>query len=300
MSAAAARRPYAPRTRERSLTTPEGVRLRLDLAGSGERAGAFVLDLTIMVALLLIVTIAVFTLIISFQSKNAAEAAVVIWLLGFFALRNFYFILFEAGERGATPGKRAMQIRVAARDGGRLAFGQIVARNMMRELEFFLPLSFLSTPLGGEWADSATMWSGAVWMLACAALPLLNRDRLRAGDFAAASWIVHAPRPALLPDATPVRVADLAFTDTQLDAYGVFELQTLEDVLRREDADASAIVAHAIRTRLGWIGREDDATFLAAYYAAARARMGARPAVRKAPPRQAGFRHVVTVGDGRP
>ena len=278
MSAAAARQPFVPRTRERALTTPEGVRLRLELAGGGERVGAFAVDLMIMVALLILVTIVVFTTIISFHGENAAEAGIIIWLLGFFGLRNFYFVLFEVGGRGATPGKRAMQIRVAARDGGRLAFGQVVARNMMRELEFFLPLSFLFASRGGEWADNAILWSGTVWTIACTAIPWLNRDRLRAGDLVAGSWVVHAPRPALLPDVTQprdpgARTCDLAFTDAQLDAYGVFELQTLEDVLRRDDVDALATVAQAIRARIGWNGRESDDVFLAAYYAAARARM---------------------------
>ena len=32
--------------------------------------------------------------------------AAIIWLLGFFLLRNFYFTLFEMRARAATPGKR--------------------------------------------------------------------------------------------------------------------------------------------------------------------------------------------------
>jgi len=276
--ARAARAPHTPRSKERLLTTPEGVSLRLELAGGGERVGAFALDLMIMFALLILVTILVFTTIVSFHSNAAWEASATIWLLGFFVLRNFYFVLFEASGRGATPGKRAMKIRVAARDGGRLAFGQVLARNLMRELEFFLPLSFLLAQHGGEWADSATLWTGTIWTVACALIPWFNRDRLRAGDLVAGSWVVHAPRPALLPDVTQTRqmgarALDLAFTDAQLDAYGVFELQTLEDVLRRDDDDAIAVVAQAIRTRIGWSGRLADEPFLAAYYAASRARM---------------------------
>ena len=29
-----------------------------------------------------------------------------VWLLGIFLLRNFYFVVFELGPRAATPGKR--------------------------------------------------------------------------------------------------------------------------------------------------------------------------------------------------
>ena len=97
-----ARAAYTPRTRERALTTPEGVPLRLALAGGGERVGAFVLDLLIMFGVLLAITIAVFTTVVSFRGGGAAEVGIIIWLLGFFLLRNFYFVLFEASGRGAT------------------------------------------------------------------------------------------------------------------------------------------------------------------------------------------------------
>ena len=36
----------------------------------------------------------------------SAEIALIVWLLGFFLLRNFYFILMEMGPRAATFGKR--------------------------------------------------------------------------------------------------------------------------------------------------------------------------------------------------
>ena len=44
----------------------------------------------------------------------------VLWLIGFFILRNGWFSLFEMGSRGATPGKRMLGLRVVARDGARL------------------------------------------------------------------------------------------------------------------------------------------------------------------------------------
>ena len=58
-------------------------------------------------------------------------------------LRNGWFTLFEMGGRGATPGKRLLGLRVVARDGARLTGGAVIARNAMREIEVFLPLSFL-------------------------------------------------------------------------------------------------------------------------------------------------------------
>ncbi len=81
--------------------------------------------------------------------SGGGEPFAVIWLIGFFVLRNGWFILFEMGGRGATPGKRLMGLRVVARDGARLTGGAVIARNAMREIEVFLPLSFLGAQRRG-------------------------------------------------------------------------------------------------------------------------------------------------------
>ena len=46
----------------------------------------------------------------------------------------------------ATIGKRTAGIRVIARDGGPLGAGAVFARNLTRDLEFFLPLTALVQP----------------------------------------------------------------------------------------------------------------------------------------------------------
>jgi len=275
MSRAVALRPVE---KVRTLMTPEGVALRLTLGTGGERVGALAIDLLIMLAALGALTLIAFTTLFSLEGGPSWEVAAVIWLLGFFFLRNFYFVLFEAGGRAATPGKRAMKLRVASRDGGRLPFESVLARNLMRELELFLPLSFVFAQGGGsgETVDSGLALAGLLWTIACAAIPWLNRDRLRAGDFVGGSWVVRAPRPALLPDladAGAARSPRYNFTEAQLDAYGEFELQTLEDVLRRDDEEAMIVVSRAVRARIGWPTGSDHAAFLSAYYAALRARL---------------------------
>jgi uncharacterized RDD family membrane protein YckC len=119
----------------RSFVTPEGIDLRLELAGAGARAGAFALDFVAMILILVVATIVIGLLAIAAK----AEMFGILWLVGFFVLRNFWFTLFEMGGRGATPGKRLMGLRVVARDGARLTGGAVLARNAMREIEVFLP-----------------------------------------------------------------------------------------------------------------------------------------------------------------
>ncbi|HBQ48242.1 MAG TPA: RDD family protein, partial [Hyphomonas atlantica] len=47
----------------------------------------------------------------------------------YFFVRNFYYIFFELGAKAATPGKRALGIRVTSRSGGRLTANSVLARN---------------------------------------------------------------------------------------------------------------------------------------------------------------------------
>ncbi len=267
---------------ERALVTPEGVMLRLQLADGGQRFGAFAIDLVLMIVALAGLTIALI-FILGMTRFAGFEFAAVVWLLGFFMLRSLWFILFESGVRAATPGKRLMKIRVAARDGGRLSTDSVIARNMLRELEFFLPLSFLGYETSQGAAGAWTALAGLGWSLVFALFPLFNRDRLRVGDLIAGTWVLRNPRPGLGYDlAASSNPADaFAFTDEQLDAYGEFELQTLEDVLRRGKPDVMrraaddpvTLVATAIRTKIGWRAGGDDYAFLNAYYNQLRARL---------------------------
>jgi uncharacterized RDD family membrane protein YckC len=267
----------------RALVTPEGIVLTLQLAGSGQRLWAFVLDLAMMTALLVAVTIAALvvagSLALTLPGGGSAGFQIVgvIWLLVAFVLRNLWFVVFEAGRRTATPGKRIVGLRVAARDGDALTIDAVVARNLVRELEFFLPLSFLMYQAGTGAASAWTALAGIGWTIGFALLPLFNRDRLRVGDLLAGTWVLCAPRRRLGADVAlrGGAAAGFVFTDAQLAAYGVFELQTLEDVLRRSEVnpmrrppdDPVIAVAASIRRKIGFTGG-DDFAFLNAYYAA--------------------------------
>ena len=269
----AIRRDDEKKTR-RTFVTPEGVDLSLRLADPGQRLSAFLLDLLIMLGFLvaasLLIALGAFTV-----GGRGFEAAAMLWLLGFFLLRNFYFILMELGPRAATFGKRAVGLRVVARDGGRLTADAVIARNLLRELEFYLPLSFLAYRAAEGAADAAMAAFGLGWTCLFLFFPFFNRDRLRVGDLLAGTWVIAAPKRQLgleLLAAVETQPAYI-FTAEQLDAYGVFELQTLEKVLRAGNIDAMGTVAYTIRTRIGAHQHGSDAEFLGAYYDALRLRL---------------------------
>ncbi len=182
---------------------------------------------------------------------------------------------------GATFGKRKTGLRVISRDGGPLTAEAVFARNLMRNLEFFLPAAALLAP--DRALPEAPGWGvllSLVWLLVFALMPLFNKDRLRCGDMVAGTLVVKAPAAVLLSDladrgpqprpsvqrsaaSPPMSAPALAsgeefpFSREQLDIYGVHELQVLEDLLRRDnegtlDGRVLDEVAEKIKLKIAW------------------------------------------------
>ncbi|MDZ4376336.1 MAG: RDD family protein [Phenylobacterium sp.] len=284
---AAATRPFwrrgpkgAPRSDgPRELVTPEGVDLRLQVGAYGERLTAMIIDMLILFGAMLVFGLVAALVFWATRASWLGQAVMIVSTLSWFLGRNFYFFWFEAQPRAATPGKRAMGLRVASADGGRLTADAVFARNAMREVEVFLPLTFFS--MRGEGVDAALIGLGVIWALVLVLFPLFNRDRRRLGDLVAGTIVVKAPKRILQTDLADVdrRVASgLTFTPAQLEAYGIKELHVLEDVIRAGDRKAMKTVADRIRAKIAWDGPADvaDVTFLNAYYAGLRGRLESR------------------------
>ena len=272
------RTPAEPR---REIVTPEGVSLRFILAGPFERLAAFLIDAVIIVTAAVMIALAL-AFGLAFVAVNAFA---ILLMLAWFFLRNFYFTWFECRWQGATPAKRLLGLRVIDRAGGSLSADAVFARNLMREVEVFLPLVVFLVP-DAVW-PSAPGWArplAAVWLGILALLPLFNKDHLRPGDIVGGTLVVRAPRVVLLEDLTEAVAAApsgprFSFTQEQLDLYGIYELQVLEDLLRRNTPLATlSEVARRIQKKIGWLAapNEDAERFLRAFYAAQRARLEQR------------------------
>jgi uncharacterized RDD family membrane protein YckC len=267
------------------VVTPEGIPLTFTIAAAGDRAGAFLLDLFLLSVVVLVAVLLgawAFDVDVRFS-----------WYVLWFLARNLYFSWFELRWQGATPGKRRVGLRVVDASGGALGAEAVVVRNLTRELEVFLPLAVLERPdllWGGSpgWARLGA----AAWLVAFALMPLFNRLRLRIGDMVAGTMVVLAPKAVLLGDlgrhaaaeAGPVEGQHLAFTDEQLDVYGIYELQVLEEVLRKghdpeSDRRAMKAVCERIQKKIRWQhpgGVLRPEPFLREFYAALRARLESR------------------------
>lgn len=270
------------------VTTPEGVPLPFTVASAGDRMLAIALDLLAIG----LGSIATWVVCLAAMIGGARGLGLTLGLLTTFALRNAYFIVCEARWGGRTIGKRVAGLRVIARDGGPLTAEAVLARNLTRELEVFLPLAVLL--LGRSLAPSLPGWAlllATLWLFVFALLPLASRERLRCGDLVAGTLVVRSPAAVLLPDlaaaagplpdlaAAPwpasfagswkapgaARAAgpaaaqeeEIAFTREQLDIYGIHELQVLEELLRQESAGAISYdvieeVGAKIKAKIGW------------------------------------------------
>jgi hypothetical protein len=169
-------------------------------------------------------------------------------------------------------------LRVIDRAGGPLLPSAVVARNLTREIETFLPLGMLLTSRRAS--DGSIEWENlaiGAWALFFTALPLINRDRMRGGDLIAGTMVISLPKRVLSGDLVE-RKARFSFTEQQLRAYGAFELQVLEELLRRPDAADSmrvlSEVCDKICRKIGWttpVPPADVALFLREFYTAERA-----------------------------
>lgn len=259
-----------------SFTPPEGVRLDFEIASIGSRAGAQFIDLAIT-SIATIVIVIVIGLALD-GSDNAIEA---ILALLFFLIGTPYYIVSELMMNGRTFGKTMLGLRVISRDGFGLSTHQIVVRNLTKEVEVFLPVAFLFGAAGTSGWIVVPMF---VWIAIVFLVPVRNRFNQRIGDIAAGTAVIRDPRPLLLPDIA--RDVDAAarerfvFTSAQLDAYGAYELQVLERLLRgdgigkdRKESDAMVTVGTRIRNKIGYdepVSPQEEREFLQSFYVAQR------------------------------
>lgn len=290
-----------PRSRNRTVITPEGVALPLVLATRGARAAALLIDLALIGAAMIATTLTLIWIAGGIGLKvqeveadgpkaRALQALVIVWIIAMFLFRNAWFLFFELGPRGATPGKRMTGIRVAARGTERLTTEAVIARNIIRDIELFMPIVFIGGAVASGSDTDLAGWAGAVWCAIFMLFPFFNRDALRCGDVIAGTWVVEAQRRKLgeaLSVSAPVAASDQAYTFTseELAVYGEYELQTLERVLRDGRGTALDDVADAISRKIGRpYPTGAERVFLESYYLQLRAQLeqGLRLGKRKA------------------
>ncbi len=168
---------------EYTIATPENVTFGYEVAGIGSRFIGALVDTFIIVVLLLLANLLVAVVLGyvaddgGFRGDFEADPG---WLAGLvialYALFNFaiiwgYYIFFELGWHGQTPGKRLAGTRVVRLDGSGAGFLEVAIRNLVRIVDF-MPFAYAV---------------GFVTMF-------FNRNARRLGDFAAGTLVIRQQR----------------------------------------------------------------------------------------------------------
>ncbi len=255
--------------RAENIRPPEGVPISFEIASGGSRFGAQFLDILITFGGLLLLFVALIWMGVIEPSLLAT-----LFLLLIFFIRVPYYIFSELVWNGRTLGKRIVKIRVISADGGRLTPHQIVARNLMKEVEVFMPATTLmSGTLESGWVGLAL----GGWMVGVLLVPLINKKHLRLGDMIAGTLVVDNPKAILLPDLAvrkSVKKSTFVFDASHLDVYGRYELQTLEEILREPPKSPQAVsrvseVARTIQRKINYVEQvlpTDYWDFLSEFY----------------------------------
>ncbi|MEJ8845760.1 RDD family protein [Variovorax rhizosphaerae] len=155
--------------------TPEGIALSLRPAGLMARSLAYLIDLAIRLVAFIVLAIV---------TGGMGGVGTALMLVSYFALEWLYPVVFELSRRGATPGKRALGLRVVMDSGLPVTPAAALIRNLLRTADF-LP---------------ALYGAGLTSML-------LRRDSKRLGDLAAGTLVVFTDSVSLhgeVPGAEPL------------------------------------------------------------------------------------------------
>lgn len=155
----------------RHVETPEGIELSLRVAGPVARALAWAIDSVIRYGVLwgLLMVSVLF-----------GQGGIGLWLIALFLAEWLYPALFEMYAGGATPGKKALGIKVIQTNGAPVDWPAALIRNLLRAVDF-LPLLY---------------GFGLVTMVC-------NRNFQRLGDLAAGTLVIYRDPPAAAPTLPP-------------------------------------------------------------------------------------------------
>lgn len=205
-----------------TISTPEGVEMRLTLAGPASRFVSAIVDILIQIVLLLCV--ALILGIVGQSGLGGGGVSVLLWFVISFGVITFYDVFFEVFRSGRTPGKRLNGLRVVRVEGHPVGFVTSAIRNMIRPIDF-LPSAYLL---------------GAVVILS-------TRKNQRLGDIVAGTLVVRerlakAGRPDdLYRVSTPRPLAPTPYASWDTSLVTLEEIAAVRQFLdRRHAVDAKA------------------------------------------------------------
>ncbi len=232
------------------IDTPEHLAFRTRIAGPGRRFFAWLIDQ--LVWGLMLATIFAFVQIVGGAARGLSTGVLLIVL---FVLYWFYFVGWELGTGGRSPGKIALKLRVVRPNGLPITFRESALRNVLRA------------------ADILLLPASPGFLIIAPVVMAFDPKFRRLGDMVAGSIVVIEERakisstPEVAED--PATLAELP-PRLPLDRHDLEALELwvsrphMSDARRRELADK---VAGVYARRLSLDAPRDSAAFLATLYA---------------------------------
>jgi uncharacterized RDD family membrane protein YckC len=236
--------PSAADREQFTISSATGVDVSLAVAGPGSRSYAFVIDWHVRLLLALAWLVCAGLLVsghvfLTKAAKSLQTEYMLVAVLPALAIYFLYHPVLEVAMRGRTPGKRLAGVRLVTQSGGTPSTGALLVRNIFRLIDA-MPMFY------------------AVGLVTS----LLTAQRVRIGDLAAGTVLVHDEDPALQALA---ELGSLAHRST-LDPTA---LEVATDLLARWEALDDARRAALARLVLARIDPGADAALVAALHSGA-------------------------------
>ena len=170
-----------------AIPAPEYIVFRYMTAGPVSRLFAVAIDLLVSIAVYFFILISFIALFFNnaafsiFDPKTLSDLLLFAFMILYFVMSWFYFFLFEWLNRGRTPGKLLLSIRVVSIDGTGLDPVQVMIRNLLRIADMFPSQMFLIIQL-------------PTYVIGALAVVSSGARFQRLGDLAAGTIVVRTER----------------------------------------------------------------------------------------------------------
>ncbi len=213
---------------EFTIASATGVEVKLDVAGAGSRAYAFIIDfhIRLILAIAWFVAFALLSIGHVFPPPKSHDTPTTYILAAILPALAIYFLYHPVAEvlmRGRTPGKRTAKVRLVTTSGATPSTGAILIRNLFRLVDSLPALYVVG--------------------LACT---LVTARNVRIGDLAAGTMLVHDRTDAL---AALVALGSLA-GQTKLDTAALEVARDLLERWRTLEDSHRAMLARALLRRI--------------------------------------------------
>lgn len=214
-----------------SIDTTQNVSIQYELASPGDRATAYIIDLIIKFAYLIVVLVLL---------REAPTAVIVLSILPFI----FYDILLEYFMDGQTIGKKAINIKVIALSGRQADISSYLLRWLLRPVDFLIFTPAIALMVVILWGKGQ-----------------------RIGDMVAGTCVVNITRPRRLKYALPAFEENYVPTFTEVAKLSDKDIHLIEQILQAYKKNknknvAIALTAQKVKSLIGVETTLSDEEFL--------------------------------------